>query len=382
MTPEEVELLSELTIVMPTYNHPLELERAIEYWRDLPVTVHILDGSEKPFFPVGQIIGSPRIFYHHLPPKNGESSRQNYSFRINFGTRLPVTRYTALCADDDAFTLSGLRQVLETLNAESGLDAMIGRTAMYDGLQNISWFLRYHDLRSSNVYVSNDVFIRLINDNRAPWLYYGVVKTELWKKLFQLSFEFDIPMGSTEQLTRLIDRCLCRIKIIEHILWIRQENQKAPGPSLIKPLVNWSRFYERRIMKNQLKKAIRFIDPSASKVRAYIVSQDLTAHRLIRKFFSKKRLGKVMISNFIGIFRHVPLSIRWRIVKLLPPVVTARLGYYPISKERQHATTRTNCDEFISNLSKTDIRVVGEELKNYEKLLKMPREELRLRANI
>ena len=28
MTPEEVELLSELTIVIPTYNRPLELERA------------------------------------------------------------------------------------------------------------------------------------------------------------------------------------------------------------------------------------------------------------------------------------------------------------------------------------------------------------------
>ena len=62
MTPEEIELLGQLTIVIPTYNRPLELERSIEYWRDTPVTVHILDGSDKPWFPVGVLAGAPNIF--------------------------------------------------------------------------------------------------------------------------------------------------------------------------------------------------------------------------------------------------------------------------------------------------------------------------------
>ena len=78
MTPEEVELLSELTIVIPTYNRPLELERAIEYWRDLPVTVHILDGSENPWFPVGVLPGASKIFYHHIPTRNSNDQKENY----------------------------------------------------------------------------------------------------------------------------------------------------------------------------------------------------------------------------------------------------------------------------------------------------------------
>ena len=53
MTSEESELLAHLTLVIPTYNRPLELERVIEYWRDTPVTVHILDGSDKPWFALG-----------------------------------------------------------------------------------------------------------------------------------------------------------------------------------------------------------------------------------------------------------------------------------------------------------------------------------------
>jgi hypothetical protein len=61
VTPEEIELLSELTIVIPTYNRPLELERSIEYWRDTPVTVHILDGSEEPWFSLGSLKGASNI---------------------------------------------------------------------------------------------------------------------------------------------------------------------------------------------------------------------------------------------------------------------------------------------------------------------------------
>ena len=96
MTPEEVELLSELTIIIPTYNRPLELERAIEYWRDTPVTVHILDGSEKPWFPIGVLSGTNTISYNHVPQNIGESSAGNYSRRIALATELAKTNYSAL----------------------------------------------------------------------------------------------------------------------------------------------------------------------------------------------------------------------------------------------------------------------------------------------
>ena len=85
MSPEEIELLSELTIVIPTYNRPLELERSIEYWRNTPVTVHILDGSGKPWFPVGLLSEIRNISYHHIPSTLGESWLDNYVRRLKFG---------------------------------------------------------------------------------------------------------------------------------------------------------------------------------------------------------------------------------------------------------------------------------------------------------
>ena len=128
MTPEEVALLSELTIIIPTYNRPLELERAIEYWRDTPVTVHILDGSEKPWFPIGVFLGTNTISYNHLPQNMGESSADNYSRRIALATELPKTNYSALCSDDDFFTIPGLVFAIQALKNDKS-DVVIGRCA-------------------------------------------------------------------------------------------------------------------------------------------------------------------------------------------------------------------------------------------------------------
>ena len=129
MTPEEIELLSELTIIIPTYNRPLELEKSIEYWRDLPVTVHILDGSERSWFLEGCQPDTNSIFYHSFKPTD-ESPWENWGRRLKFGTHLTTTRFTALCSDDDVYTTSGLTQALAMLNSES-LDAVAGKAGEY-----------------------------------------------------------------------------------------------------------------------------------------------------------------------------------------------------------------------------------------------------------
>ena len=95
MSLEEIELLSELTILIPTYNRPLELERAIEYWRDTPVTVHILDGSENPWFPIGTLQNAPTITYHHMPADKSQTPMEDLFQRIISGSKLPTTNFSA-----------------------------------------------------------------------------------------------------------------------------------------------------------------------------------------------------------------------------------------------------------------------------------------------
>ena len=80
-------------------------------------------------------------------------------------------------------------------------------------------------------------------------------------------------------------------------------------------------------------------------------------------------------------FSFVSPETRRKITESLPWRISGPLGYYKIKPETLAATTRTDLDSFISLLEKSDIGFDKNELKEFEKLLLKPREELRLHAN-
>ena len=177
MNPEEVELLRDLTIVIPTYNRPLELERAIEYWRDTPITVHILDGSLRPSFALGKLTGIPTITYHHFPTTENDLLYGNYYKRLKFALTLPKTKYSALIGEDDFFTISGLCECLRILSIEKGLCSVSGLVAGFDTSSGVAiWGIR--DLRSQEIkaFESRKLNQRLkaLKRMNPPVLYYGI----------------------------------------------------------------------------------------------------------------------------------------------------------------------------------------------------------------
>ena len=390
MTPEEFELLSQLTIVIPTCEKPENLERAIEYWRDTPVTVHIVDGSKTPWFPLGKLLNVPTINYHHIPPENNEGIWGNYCRRMRYGAVLPTTKYSALCADDDAFTISGLCAILNAFANDLTVDAMIGRSALYEsnGITP-NWRLRYADLRNSPDYRSDDVSVRLLNDVRAPFIYYGVAKTDLWRQLFQISFKFEIL--TTERLTRIVDRALCRIQVIETIVWLRQgyvprtnvpEEFKVEPPSVFKQLLGRQRFDVRRKMCGQIVIAIRVSSPHVGKMQARRLARKLTKPKIIASNRKILRWKERMIGRLVNLFAFLPSDSRRRLTKALPWRISGSLGFYEIKAEALRATARTDLDGFIASLNNSGVDFCRVELEKFEKLLLKPREELRLRANI
>ena len=388
MSPEEIELLSQLTVVIPTCEKPENLERAIEYWRDTPVTIHIVDGSKTPWFPIGRLHDVPTVNYHHIPPKNDEGVWENYCQRMRHGSNLPTTKYSALCADDDAFTISGLCGIINTLNNDANLDAMIGRAALFSKSDKTPiWQLRYADLRNSKDYRSENVSTRLLNPDRAPWLYYGVVKTDLWKILLQISFKYEIP--TTETLMAIIDKALCRIQIIEKIVWLRQgytprtnmpESYYLPQPSVFRQIFNLKRFADQRKMRKQIVIAIQYSSPRVSKLRARWLARKTASPKILRRHKNFWRIKKRAIRKLLNFFSFISPETRQKITESLPWRISGSLGYYKIKPETLNATSRTDLTEFISLLDKSDIDFYPEELLNFEKLLLKPREELRLKA--
>ena len=390
MTPEEIELLSELTVVIPTCEKPENLERAIEYWRDTPVTIHLVDGSKTPWFPIGRLRDVSNISYHHIPPEDNEGIWGNYCRRMRYGAVLPTTKYSALCADDDAFTISGLCAILNAFENDLTVDAMIGRSALYERTETTPiWRLRYADLRNSPDYRSDDVSVRLLNDSRAPFIYYGVAKTALWRQLFQISFKYEIL--TTEKLMRIVDRALCRIQIIESIVWLRQgyvprtyvpEEFKVEPPSVFKQLLDRQRFDVRRKMCGQIIIAIQISSPQIGKMKARRLARKLTKPKIISSNRKISRWKRRMIGELVNLFTFLPSDSRRRLIKTLPWRISGPLGFYEIKSEALRATARTDLDGFIESLSNSDIEVCRSELEEFEELLLKPREELRLKANI
>jgi glycosyltransferase domain-containing protein len=390
VTPEEIELLSQLTVVIPTCERPENLERAIEYWRDTPVTVHIVDGSKTPWFPIGKLLDVPTVNYHHVPPENNEGIWGNYCRRMRYGAVLPTTKFSALCADDDAFTISGLCGIVETLNNDANLDAMIGRAALYRKTdKTLIWQLRYADLRNSKDYCSDKVSTRLLNQERAPWLYYGIIKTDLWRMLFQISFRYEIL--TTEKLMSFVDKALCRIQIIERIVWLRQgyvprtnvpEEFKVEAPSVLKQLLGMQRFDVRRKMRSQIVTAIRISSPHVGKIQARRLVRKLTKPKIIVNNKKVVRWKRRMIRRLIGLFAFLPSDFRRKLTEALPWRVSGPLGYYKIMPETLLATAWNDLDGFVASMNNSGIDFCRAELKEFEKLMLKPREELRLRADI
>jgi len=369
MTPKEIELLSELTIIIPTYNRPLELERVIEYWRDTPVTVLILDGSPKPCFKIGAIVsGSAKISYHSLPTKPNEKFMENYSLRVNEGMSLIKSRYAALLADDDYFTLHGLCKSLELLSSNDKIDAVIGKCATYCFYgSKIEWKKKYLNWIPNELLKDESLAIRIKNDVGKYVIYYGILRSEKLKEIHNRANQFVFSdFRINELLAHHLGLAYCRTEVIDEYLWVRQKALiKNPSYS---HKIRLSDPNEQVVLAEIFQAAITHIEPSVSAERksnwtmqkVNLIEERLKADDLkYRSEVVPKRVKNLELATkklAMNLFLKTP---RW--------LQSFLLGFVP--------------HRFVGSV-KGEQPPEFESRNELERLLTMPREELRLRANI
>ena len=366
MTPEEIDLLSELTIIIPTYNRPLELERAIEYWRDLPVTVHILDGSEKPWFPLGPIENAPTINYHHIPAEKYQAPMESVFQRIIYGSKLPTTKFSAFGCDDDFYTISGLLESLVILESQPKLDAIAGRVLTYEVKGSIFWHHKYV-ARSNRTDLEVDSIEKKLATG-SSWFLYAVCRTEIWQKFLKVCYEeksfTEANFYAHEWMLFRLCKAMFRTKYIDNIQQVRQDTILGWNKG---PEVPWEDFILDEInaefvdeIVKQLATGFNDVTPANEHVKNLELAREqmrLEQEKALRsetiqqksKTF-KSVLGDILFFFLPGlnIFSDRPRRLKylWRIPK------------YQYSAEQQ------------------------KEVEEIEKLLLKPRGELRLQANI
>ena len=394
MTPEEIELLSELTIVIPTYNRPLELERSIEYWRDTPVTVHILDGSDKPWFRVGQLPGASNVFYHHIAPIIGENWMENYSRRMKLAADLSVTALSVICADDDFFTISGLVMAINSILNSNEIDAVVGICAEYKSCySDLVWNLRYVDWREGFKSRSNDVAERVLDQSGAFYLYYALMKSEIWKSVLWHTYKSTYLHGyPQEHLFNSIALAHCKVRVLRHLIWFKKVwelNPAVVGQASRVRDADWFRDRKNRkevkLITNHMATGIQSaIDKHGSSMSAKVIAQKYISR--IAKFSETakfRRFKKIVMRKVVSWTKFLPDFLRQSVNSLLPRQVGILSG--AISQDSNKYLTKNNFFVLTSlfvELSKTDIGFAEEDFTIIEKLLLKPREELRLRADI
>ena len=381
MAPEEFELLRELTIVILTYNRPLELERAIEYWRDTPVTVHILDGSDDPWFPVGLLPGVDSIFYHHLPAYTDEVWNFNYARRMSFAATLPCTKYSALSADDDAFSVSGLSTAIRILESDVSCDAIVGQTLGFYPQNNlVRWWLRFGVGSIANLYSHNqDAIVRLRNS--PLMLYYGIVRTDLWTKRIQIT-QKHVSLGMRwETLFQDVSKAMFRARFINQIVWFRFKTVRHPHESTYIYMREWARdkknFHEVALYVDVLVAAIFLVNPGSDQqlIKEAVYDFVMNHHEFRGRFPRIKPWRRSLLVRLFSKFNESSIN---NYPKYLREIVSR--NFMPV-EIRAAIDSKKVLDEFLPNFSKTGIVFDLAELKNLENLWLRPRQELRLRSN-
>jgi len=369
MTPEEIELLSELTIIIPTYNRPLELERVIEYWRDTPVTVHILDGSPKPYFEIGTIVsGSANVTYHLLPTKVHEKFMENYAMRVHEGMSLIKSRYAALLADDDYFTINGLCKSLKILSSNDKIDAVIGKCATYcfDG-NKIEWKKKYLNWTPNELLKDESLAVRIENDVRKYYVYYGILRSEKLKEIHTRANQFVFSdFRINEWTAHHLGLAYCRTELIEDYLWVRQRALiKNPNYS---HKIRSNDLNEKKLLAEIFNAAFTHIEPSVS-----------TEHKSVWTMQKINLIEEVLKADDL---KYTSEIMPRRIKKI--ELATKRLTmcfFLKTPRWLQSVVLKCVPHSFLRSFN-------GEQPPDFEsrndlaRLLTMPREELRLRANI
>ena len=362
---EEIELLRELTIVMPTYNRLPELERAIEYWRDTPVTLHILDGSLNPSFCEGRLFDSKSIYYHHKPTLPSVHPQHNVMSRLVFSASLPQTKYSAVCCDDDFYTISGLAESIKHLENNIKIDAVVGSVFTYaKNSKRILWYFKYK-MKKNNL-LETDLIEEKVN-LPLTWFLYAVCKTSIWREFITTSYEnkefTKTQFSAHEWMMLLLSKAMFRTKYLKIISQIRQDTiiGASPGPKIA--WIDWlsdpDNHYLVDEVVGQLVKGFNFVSSPAD------YEKNL---RLARKLVSEEQISshRKQTQSFNQVLRRIGSGL---VFKMCPNL--------KVFSDRPH-----KLKDSWEMLDATGLGYERRELENINDLLLKPREELRLRANI
>jgi hypothetical protein len=218
-------------------------------------------------------------------------------------------------------------------------------------------------------------------------LYYGVLKTDIFVMRQSLAFGQDFKIDFyNEYLTQYLGRVITKSISISQVCWLRQSlvpSQHTHRDNRKALTLRQSR-ESLRLFKTQLASGVQVGDPDISPHEA---------KRIVRKFLRNNWNSMTKISKLKSRIKAIVLRYLTVVSDKIPLAVKKRMNYlskYFVSREifvvmdfkKSLTIGRRQLDDLLIEFEKAGIKFNHGELRSFEKLLLMPREELRLRADI
>ncbi|WP_299988629.1 TIGR00180 family glycosyltransferase [uncultured Ruegeria sp.] len=230
--------LSDLTVIIPTYERHSHVQRAIRYWNDLGVVIHVWDGSAEPL-EHASLLDSPRLSYHHTPQFSMVERLRDACDHIE-------TDYCCLIGDDEFHLRSGMLACLQHLNEDRDLVACLGRTLAFKSESGELLARTHYAGMAGKSVAGSSSRARMIAhlENYLPSTIYAVTRTPVWQKAMRAATAEAFPVFAIAELQ--FEAAVAyqgKSKVIDVLHWLRNTHV-PPTKEGDSSLITRKRFFE------------------------------------------------------------------------------------------------------------------------------------------
>lgn len=209
-------ILSKLTIVIITYNRQNFIERQLEYWKDIPISLMIIDGSNTPLNNECLKNSYPNLTYIH--------SFTSFSERIGIASKLKKKEYTIFLGDDEFYSVRALQNCVLFLENNQDYVSCMGQCVAFKvaGNKIVGNPIYEEFFERKNDHNSNFERIYYHMSNYTCSSIYSVIRTSVWDTAFSLIPKLNCNVFAIEEYQiELAVAFIGKTKILNELLWFR-----------------------------------------------------------------------------------------------------------------------------------------------------------------
>lgn len=216
-------ILNNLTIIIPTYNRPKDVIRAMKFWSGKGPEVFVLDGSQE------KIEFNEKNFHENI---NYYYMNSSYNDRLKFAVNLEKNKYTLLHADDEFHLPENLVKCIDFLERNKDYGSCIGQCNSFSYSNGVTEFYEsYTNLIGHQVdAITENERMEYHFINYVPSSIYGVCCTSNWDKCVNFMTEKQFSAYAIEEYQfEGMMSLLGKMKVLENVTWLRNNINKSHG---------------------------------------------------------------------------------------------------------------------------------------------------------